>query len=523
MMGVVELEPVRAAIDIGTNSIHLLVARVDRRGRMEVLAQEREMVRLGRGSGDMTTLSPDAIDRGVACLRRFRQIAEVFDAAVVAVATSAVREARNRRQFIARAQRDAGVTVEVISGREEARLIHLGVLQALPVFDRQLAMVDIGGGSTELLVGKGTDILGARSLKLGHIRLTDHFFAGGEVDKAAASACRAYIRAFLEPAVSQLRRLGWEVAVGSSGTIGAVTRMALALAGDPVPAALNGQVLSRAGLAEVVGAVLAKRSAASRAKLPGLDERRADVIVGGALLLESVFDALGIDQMIHSTSALREGVLLDAVQQESGGEHHHLSDIRRQSVVRMAERYQEELGHADRAAELSLDLFDHLAARHGLGHFERDLLEAAALLHNVGLFVSHSAHHKHSYYVIRNTDQLAGFNDHEIELMALIARYHRRSAPKASHPEYVELDATDRQRVRVLAGLLRVAIALDRTRSGRVRQVCVDDTGAEILITVGAHPDADIGLELYSATERSGLMADALGVPVRIEAAPTTR
>lgn len=512
---------VRAAIDIGTNSIHLLVARVDTDGGVEVLAQEREAVRLGHGSGDMTTLAADAIERGVACLRRFRLIAEVFDAEVVAVATSAVREAVNRRQFLRRAEQVAGVAVQVITGREEARLIHLGVLQALPVFDRQLVLVDIGGGSTEILVGKGTDILGARSVKLGHIRLSDRFFAGGVVDKPGVVACRLYTKAFLEPAVARLAPLGWEVAVGSSGTINALTRLALAIAGEPVPQSLNGAVLTRAGLDAAVEALLDARTTAARAKLPGLDDRRADVIVGGALLLEAIFDGLGLSEMMHSSAALREGVLLDAVQNERGRSAAHLSNIRRKSVLRMAELYDEELRHVDRASEFSLDLFDQLAARHGYGRYERDLLEAAALLHNVGLFVSHAAHHKHSYYVIRNTDQLAGFNDHEIELMALVARYHRKSAPKPSHPEFVDLDDADRQRVRVLAGILRIAIALDRTRSGRVERVIVEDHGSSIELGLVADPDADLSVELFTAVERGGLLADALGVGVDVAATVT--
>ena len=176
-------DPVHAAIDIGTNSFHLLVARVDEQGRFDVIAQEKEMVRLGHGSGDMSELSAGAIDRGVACLRRFRQLAEVFGAEVTAVATSAVREAANRDVFLRRARDEAGVQVQVISGVEEARLIHLGVIQALPVFDRRLIVMDIGGGSTELLIAEGLTVLGARSVKLGAIRLTDRFFPGGVGDR----------------------------------------------------------------------------------------------------------------------------------------------------------------------------------------------------------------------------------------------------------------------------------------------------------------------------------------------------
>ena len=213
-----------AAIDIGTNSVHLLVAEVGQDGEFTVLTTDKETVRLGDGPGDIRLLSEDAISRGVAALRRFKAIADSFDATIYAVATSAVRESDNGHVFVERAAQ-AGVTVDVISGPEEARLIHLGVLQALPVFDQQLLMVDIGGGSTEFLIGKSGRSLGARSLRIGHLRLTNRFFPGGVITAESVAACRVYARSFIVPAVNALKRLGHQTAIGSSGTAEALGDM----------------------------------------------------------------------------------------------------------------------------------------------------------------------------------------------------------------------------------------------------------------------------------------------------------
>ncbi len=213
-----------AAIDIGTNSIHLVVARFDEAGHFEVIGDEKETVRLGSGGGDMKQLSPDAIDRGIAALTRLRQVADISAAEVTAVATSAVREAENADDFLRRARHEAGVEVEVISGTEEARLIHLGVLQAVPVYDRRLILIDIGGGSTEVLVGERSEILAVRSFKLGAIRLTRRFFRTDRVHPGAVDACRRFVDAMLAPLAREVARLGFEVAVGSSGTIEAVAR-----------------------------------------------------------------------------------------------------------------------------------------------------------------------------------------------------------------------------------------------------------------------------------------------------------
>jgi exopolyphosphatase/guanosine-5'-triphosphate,3'-diphosphate pyrophosphatase len=509
---------VLAAIDIGTNSVHLVVAKVDA-SHIEVIGREREMVRLGSSGGDMKLLTEAAMARGMAALDRFRQVAEIDDARVRAVATSAVREARNQGEFLRRAEEEAGVEVEVISGFEEARLIHLGVLQAVPVFDRRRLVCDIGGGSTELVVGEQGDVLASRSLRLGAIRLTQRFFPDGLRTSAAVEACRRYVGATLAPARRTLRPLGWEVAVGSSGTIGAICSVVAAARDEPRPHTLNNFTVSREEIDAAVARLLGAKTAEKRAKIPGLDPRRADIILGGGLILEQVVAELDVDQLAFSDHALREGVLLDTWQRAHGGSLHHLSDLRRRSVLRLVELMDEEPAHSVQVANLALQLFDCTLGRHRLGDECREVLQAGALLANIGLFVSHAGHHKHSYYVIRNSEQLTGFTDHEIELIAQVARYHRKSHPRSKHPQFAALNARDQKRVRVLAGLLRVAVGLDRNHAARVEEVRCEDRGDRLVIEVLPRSTEDISLEIYAASQRKELLEEAVGRRVDVIAA----
>ncbi|MFV0317250.1 MAG: exopolyphosphatase [Microthrixaceae bacterium] len=523
-----EVPEVVAAIDVGTNSVHMIVARSGSAGRFEVLTRHKESVRLGSGVGDMKELTPDAIDRGVAALGRCAEIARGFDATVWAVATSAVREATNALEFTHRASAEAGVVVRVISGVEEARLIQLGVLQALPLFDRSMLLVDVGGGSTEVLIGQGTDVRFARSHKLGAIRMTRAFFAGdGPLDDEAVDRCRSFIRARLAAGAHEAAPFAHEVSVAASGTAETLFAMSIARRGEEMPADMNGQVMTRKALRKVVADLVGARTVAERAELPGIDRSRVDIIVGGALVLEGVCDAFDVGSLTFSSYALREGVLLDAFSRlKASPGLGHLSDLRRDSVMHLLEVCDEDPEHAVRVAGHALALFDLLGERVGLDEDDRELLEAGALLANVGLFISHSAHHKHSYYVIRNAEHLTGFTDDEKELIAQVARYHRKSRPsEAKHPEFAALSERDRDRVSAMAALLRVAIALDRNHDGGVQDVSLaplvdGPEGDPGVVELVLHPanGRDLGLELFSAADRSVLLEERLGVPVHFRA-----
>lgn len=521
-----------AAIDIGTNSFHLVVARAKADGGFEVVTTEKEMVRLGSGGRDMKRLAPEAIERGLEALGRMVKVAASYGAEVSAVATSAVREAENRDEFVGRARRELGVEVEVISGFEEARLIHHGVIHAIPVSGKRILVVDIGGGSTEFIAGESDDIIDARSLRLGAIRLTERYFRPNGSDKPpstkAIARCRDYLRDSLHGVARELGAHEHELAIGSSGTITSVASMIAAVDG-PVPRVLNGFTFTANQLRHISDLIIGS-TPSERAKIRALDAKRVDIIVGGVLLLDEIFSAFDLGTMTVSEQAVREGVLYDRF--PAGLDHRR--DLRRSNAIRLARQLDLDAGHAETSARLATELFDQTRDLHGLDDDARTLLDVAGIVHNVGLFISHSGHHKHTYYIVRNTEHLTGFTEHEIELIAQIARYHRKSHPSAKHESFAALSADDQAAVAVLAGLLRVAIGLDRRHSGVVSGLDVALTkGSDrvdladvkkrdrrdlLLIQPTVPRGCDIGLEVFAATERRALLAEALGIDVVIRA-----
>jgi exopolyphosphatase/guanosine-5'-triphosphate,3'-diphosphate pyrophosphatase len=510
--------PPLAAVDLGTNSFHLVVARVVGNNRFEIIEREKVMVRLGSGSGDMKILRPDAVDRAVEALRRFRRIADARGAELRAVATSAVREAENRYEFVRRVREEAGVLVEVVSGAEEARLIHLGVLQAVPVFDRRMLLMDIGGGSTEFVIAEGGEVLDARSLKLGAIRLTERFFPEGLARPADLRECRQYVRSFLAEVRDEVHRYGFEVAVGSSGTIANLAEIALLIRGDQPIRSVGNATFSATDLTAVMEVLAAARTVEERLAIPGLDAKRADIILGGAVVAEQAFAELGITELTVSDFALREGVLLDTIQRRDRSTLGHLRDLRFESVAHLAAVVPGESAHTEHVTELAVELFYATAPWHDLDESAVEFLEAASLLANVGLFISHNKHHLHSAYIIRHSDLLTGFTEREVEIIAEVARYHRKSAPKPTHEGFAALSEEDQQMVRVLAGVLRVATGLDRTRSGVVRGLTVHDADDHLVVDLRARGDAEV--ELYAANARRQLLEAVLGRPLCVQVQP---
>lgn len=511
--------PVIAAIDIGTNSVHMVVAR-GTGPAFEVVTREKSPVRLGEGGGDMKRLGDAAMDRGVRTLAHMKKVADAHKAEVFAVATSAVREAENGRDFVSRVAREAGIDIRVISGVEEARLIHLGATQALPLEGKRSLLIDIGGGSTEVVIADHLDELFARSFKLGAVRLTNRFFADGTKIAPAAMSCTKYVESMVAPVKREVRALGHDVAVVSSGTAETLARMCGFARDGRIPLSMNGFTFSREELVAVTGAIIGAQDVAARTQLAGMDPGRADIILAGALILDGLAEAFRIDSFAFSEYALREGVLMDAARRlapDSDGDIRHVAI---ESALKLCRRCDDDPDHATTVARLSCRIFDQLATDIELDPVDRLYLETAAILANVGLAVSHAKHHIHSYYVIRNAD-LLGLSDREIGLVAQIARYHRKSEPKDQHEDFAGLDPDDKSRVRLLAGILRVAIGLDRTHDGRVSDVIVTTTTDEVTVQVLAQSGAELDLNLYAADERAGLLARALGRDVTVTRAAT--
>ncbi len=496
-----------AAIDVGTNSIHMVVAKISASG-FEVLTRHKVTARLGEGAGDMKTLSESAMDRGVVALRQMKQIADVHQAHIFAVATSAVREAKNSKEFVSRVSKEANIDVSVISGVEEARLIHLGVLQALPLADQRSILIDIGGGSTEVVVFDHTDELFARSFKLGAIRLTNRFFPDGSTHPASVPSCRRFIESTIEPTRREIKKLGHDTAVVSSGTSETLARMCWLLTHNEVPQVLNGLKFSSADLHQITNLIV-RTPASQRNELPGMDSGRGDIIVAGALILSTLATVLQIDEFVYSDYALREGVLLDAAQRLDPDVDNDLRNVAIESATKLSQRCDEDPKHSKSVARLACNLFDELSQLYETNVHDRLYLEAAALLANVGLVVSHARHHIHSYYIIRNAD-LVGFTDREIEIIAQVARYHRKSEPKLQHQQFAQLDADDQETVRFLSGILRIAIGLDRTHDGRTTSVKITRKQDDLQIAVLGKRNTDHELNIYAAHERRQLLQDAL-------------
>ncbi len=502
-----------AAIDIGTNSIHLIVAEVyPESGRFKTLERQREFVRLGSGSTDMKYLSGSAVERGIHALKRFKMIADSYRAPIRAIATSAVREAVNQDEFLRRVKSEAGISIEVASGFEEARLIHLGVLQALPIFNKHHLMVDIGGGSTEFLIGYKRNILYSNSLKIGAVRLTQRFFEDGKSSSKSIRECRQYVRGMLDPIVRAARKDRYEIAVGTSGTIANIAQIIRLSREEEGGAPLNNFTFSSNEVSDVSEMVLELNDPDDRTSIDGLDSARADIIAAGVIILEEICRALSIKRMTFSEFALREGIILDSIEKYyRKKKFDHFHDIRYTSVLHIAENFQYEKVHAHQVARLALDIFDQTSSLHKLSPAERIYLEAAALLHEVGLFVSHAQHHRHSYYLIRNAE-LLGFTENEKEIISNIARYHRKSHPKMRHEGFNKLNADDREIVMKLAAILRIADGLDRTHLSVIQSIRCLRSRSSVLFKLRRLNRAKIELEVWGADRKKELFEKAFNV-----------
>jgi exopolyphosphatase/guanosine-5'-triphosphate,3'-diphosphate pyrophosphatase len=502
-----------AAIDIGTNSIHMVVAKVSDSG-FEVIAREKDNTRLGEGGGDMKILSPEAMERGIDALRHMRRVADAHRASVFAVATSAVREAKNSSDFVGRVANEAGIDIEVISGVEEARLIHLGVLQALPLSDKRSLLIDIGGGSTEVVIFDHTEELFVRSFKIGAVRLSNRFFPNGSTHPASVPSCSKFIASTVEPVKREVLKVGHEVAIVSSGTGETLARMCWMLTHDEMPRSMNGVRFTADELHQVTR-MIALSTLVERSQLEGLEADRVDIILAGALILDTLATSFAIASFMYCDYALREGVLLDAAQRLDPDVNNDLHNVAIQSARKLAERCDDDPSHSLNVSHLSCVLFDELSHSYELDPHHRLYLETAAVLANVGLVVSHARHHLHTYYIVRNAD-LVGFTDHEIELIAQIARYHRKSEPKLQHAAFAALSEADQHTVRMLSAILRIAIGLDRTHDGRTTSVSVSQKNTSLQITLHGKKRADLDLNLYATQQRVALLADVFECSVTV-------
>jgi len=505
-----------AAIDVGTNSFHLVIASVNEKGILQLHSRAKEMVRLGSGSGDMKLLSQEAIERGIETLKRFAIMAKKVKAPIRAIATSAVREALNKDEFVRKVAESTGIQIEVVSGHEEGRLIYVGALHALPILSKRALVIDIGGGSTETVIGLKGEHQFIHSAKLGAIRLSQRFFKEEYTTIEEVNSCREYIKGGLMPIFGQILESGFEIALATSGTAHTLAAMALASKGKRVPEVMNGVFISREELLSAVNLLISAGTSQERATLPGMEPRRADIILGGALILEQIVLNLNIQRLTLSAYALREGILFDTVQKDANIKaFHHLSRLRSETIYYLTELYKVNIPHANHIRELSLSLFDQLVPLIGLTDAERELLEAAALLHDVGYHISPEQHHKHSYYIISNC-VMPGFTNDEANVIANIARYHRKSTPKKKHDNFSFLSADKQKIISILAGILRIAEGLDRRQQQIVSTVVISLEKDIVHIIIQSNNGLGADIELWGARRRKDLLEQLIGKKIVI-------
>ena len=515
------------AIDIGTNSIHVVVVELDPYvGSIHTIFKAREMVRLGAGdaltfsSGHRRSrLGKKALARGIEVIAGFVARARTFGVADLRiVATSAVRDAENQSDFTESVTARTGYRVEVLSGRDEARLIHLGVSRGNELDERLACIIDIGGGSTEIIIADRLRTYALHSLPIGSLRMYERFRRGENLD---IEALDAYVHRVIEPVCAPLRsgealpgEARIERVIGTSGTW-------LSLAA--LDAGRRGVEFSRSAGADLeltqmleLQECMAVMSGDERRAMPGMNPRRSDIILSGNAIAIALLRALGQEEVRVCDYALREGIIVDYLQ-SNHDRVKALGDgrLRRLDAVReLARRLHGDVAHETRVADFVLALYDGMNEHSRFETADRDVLFGAAILHDVGYAVNASSHHKHGAYIVRNAP-LLGWSPPEREMLALLVRYHRGSLPKLTHPEYTALDQATRENVDALAALLRIADGLDATHRGIVRSV--EMKRARDRSTIVLHAGGDATAEIDSARAKADLFARTYGSVPKFE------
>jgi exopolyphosphatase/guanosine-5'-triphosphate,3'-diphosphate pyrophosphatase len=503
------------AIDVGTNSIHLVMAEISSEGDFRILGRDKEMVQLGKGGFARHMLTARAMREGLAALKRFTKMARLKGISRLrAVATSAVREAINGGDFVQAVRDELGLALHIISPEEEARLIYLAVRHAVNLGADDNLIMDVGGGSLEMVVGNAERPEVLASVKLGASRLAELFLKSDPPSEGELKALRKHVDEHLEPLITRLGARNFARCIGTSGTIENVATVCAYRRGATEIEPFMQLSMTRGELKTLL-VELSGLTREQRLKLPGTDARRIDSILTGTVVLLAVMQAFGLSQIDHCHMALREGIILDDIARHQA----HLQaramwpDPRIRSVIQLGERCRYHRPHAEQVARLAVSLFDQLRDRHELADAYRELLGHACLLHDIGYLISQESHHKHSYYLVRNGG-LQGFSEQEIEVMANVARYHRKGRPKKSHYSWRNLAREHRRPVRKLIALARLAEALDRTHDSVVDAVSCHADGGGVELRVHTRKDAE--LELWTARRQAEVFEEEFGLPIRI-------
>jgi exopolyphosphatase/guanosine-5'-triphosphate,3'-diphosphate pyrophosphatase len=501
-----------AAIDIGSNSVRLLAAEVNAGNGLRVLTSDREVTRLGASVFKTGRISTEAMDLVCSVLQRMRDAYSKLDLlAVRAVATSAVRDASNQAEFIGRASQALGAPVEIISGQEEARLIHLGVQTRWPHPQERILVIDVGGGSAEFIVSERGELREGVSRPLGAVRLTEVFLKSDPPTELERLRMEKFIDEKFEPA---LRKIG-------SGTFRRV--VATSATAAAIVSAINRVPRSDREAADRLGARLVQirrlyrelvsRDVSTRRKIPGIGPRRAEIIVAGSAVFLRALEALHCNSLYYSVAGVRDGIIADLKARGIGRELSRIPQPQVRGIEAMCRKYSVDVKYARQVSTFASGLFDALEPLHRLPPLCGRLLQTAAYLHDTGHFISDTGHHKHSAYVVLNSD-LPGYTDGERQLISLLCRYHRKSLPTTRHDGFRELNPEQRRLLQLLTPLLRIAIALDTSKEQRVRAIeCQLLNGSA---TLGLLGDRDFDLELWAVERAADIFRQVYGLPMTV-------
>lgn len=507
-----------SVIDIGTNSIHAIFAEIRSAGVFHVIGKDKEMVRLGDGAMVTGKLSEAAMARSLEALKRLVHLAKHRGMSrVLATATSAVRESENGGDFLDLVRREAGLKVQVITGAEEGRLIYQAVRNTIEFGDKKALILDIGGGSTEFIAGSQSEAFWIESLRLGANRLSQLFPLSDPPKKAEVKRLEEYVVTAMAPIFKRLKSQNADFAIGTSGTIASLARLIVSAEdGNGANQSLQQVPISvkavEAKYDELCGSTLSERH-----KMKGLDKDRADMIVHGSAIVALLLKNAGIPKIMICDKALREGILYDFIEKNRKALkiEEENPEIRRRGVVALAAKCDFLKGHAEQTAKLALKLFDALSEVHGLTAADRELLEYAALLHDVGYVVSFHKHHKHAHYLITHSE-LAGFSPDEIQVIAWTARMHRRGGGKKDD-EFTALAPAEQKRILRLAAILRLADALDHSHFSLVEDVKAKEENGVVRVKVFTRGDAQ--WEVHEALERRELFEKTFGKKLEFKSA----
>ena len=504
-----------AAIDIGTNSIHMIIVEVNSQKNFDIITREKEMAKLGAGVFASNYISDRAFAVGLETITRYVQLADSLGVdEIITAATSAIREANNGEKFLKQVVAQTGLCPRIISGKEEARLIFLAVRNSIALEQDRVLVLDIGGGSTEAVVGDRHKIWFRDSMPLGVLRLLDMFEDKGAVGAEGRGVLEAHIRFVAKEIFKQVNDLGFERVIGTSGTIRTMGEAAHIAAGGESLQSVNAEMVQLKDINKLTEKLLGMKPQ-ERAKVDEISDKRADAIHLGGVLLGQLLEMAGVKEITLCDASLREGMILDYLERHSGEliALPKTPSLRHRKAANLVYKYESDWEQNCHIAKLAIQMFDQTQKLHEYGDFEREILEFAALLHDIGQFISFRQHHKNSRYIIQQTDP-RGFTDEEMLLIKHLVRYHCKAKPTKKHKKFKKLAKHHRHIIKLLSGILRIAVALNKTKNQRVKQINCQVSKNKLEIIVSSTENLEV--EIWAARRSRQVLAEALKRRVEI-------